>query len=185
MIISLVILREGSEIIIFLYALVVDGSMSWFSLLLGSVMGLILGVGVIMYLGLVRLPMKQIFSTTSILLTLIAAGMAAKAATKLVAIHAIPLITNHVWNTGWLLSQHSLIGKLFSVLIGYQQSPSAIAPIFYLFTAITIISYSKIESRKAIPTGHSRFTKCWMTLSTSGKCIGSIKRGCCELNLAE
>src|SRR4029079_2567907 len=72
------VMREGSEIVLFLYGIVVTGT-SIGSLLLGGVLGLLGGAAMtaLSYFGLIALPTRYIFQVTSVLLALLAAGMAA------------------------------------------------------------------------------------------------------------
>ena len=78
------------------------------------------------------------FNYSSVLLTLIAAGMVAKAVSKLIAMHIFTGIIPHLWNTSWLISDKSVLGKLLSVLIGYQSEPSLLALLAYVSTLIAI-----------------------------------------------
>src|SRR5262249_32763933 len=80
-VVGVAVLREGSEIVLFLYGIAVSGGETTSSMLLGGVAGLALGAGLsaFTYLGLLRVPSRHIFSVTSWLIALLAAGMAAQA----------------------------------------------------------------------------------------------------------
>src|SRR5947207_31053 len=66
---------------LFLYGIGAAGGGSGASIALGGAIGLLLGALVCMltYLGLVRIPAKPLFRVTTILIALLAAGMAAQA----------------------------------------------------------------------------------------------------------
>lgn len=147
-VVGIAVLREGSEIVLFLYGLHASGNSSWLSIISGGIGGVAIGVltGTLMYLGLLRIPMKHMFSVTSLLLTFIAAGMVANAVRKLVQIDALPGLINPLWDTSHILSTHSTVGKLFAVLIGYQDKPSAMALIWYLGTLGIILLIPKCIS---------------------------------------
>src|ERR1019366_9283199 len=70
------ILREGSEIVLFLYGIALSGGNTVVSMFLGGAMGLALGAGIsaMMYFGLLRIPARHLFSVTTFLISLLAAG---------------------------------------------------------------------------------------------------------------
>lgn len=140
-IIGLAVLREGSEIVVFLYGLMATGKTTWPQMLSGSVIGIALGsfFGVLMYYGLLRMSVKYLFQTTSLLLTFIAAGMAANAAGKLVHAGVLPALIHSLWNTSHWLPQQSLVGKFLFILVGYQENPNGMQALCYLITLVTII----------------------------------------------
>ena len=80
LIVFVAVMREGSEIVLFLYGIVVTGT-DLPSLLTGGAIGLLAGAALtaLSYYGLISLPTRYIFSVTSVLIALLAAGMAAQA----------------------------------------------------------------------------------------------------------
>src|ERR1700694_904977 len=80
LVVGLATLREGSEVVLFLYGIVAAGA-SVSSLLLGGVLGLAAGAlfTVLTYYGLLAIPPRHIFTVTTVLIALLAAGMAAQA----------------------------------------------------------------------------------------------------------
>ncbi len=80
-VVAIAVLREGSEVVLFLYGVAAaQGGASW-SMVAGGFVGLILGspVCLLTYLGLITIPTRYLFSVTSALIALLAAGMAAQA----------------------------------------------------------------------------------------------------------
>lgn len=142
MIITLVaVMREGSEVVLFLWAFA-TGGMSGMSMLAGGFVGLILGVlvGVAMYLGLLRIPMRHFFTVTGWLVLLIAAGLAAQAASFLNQAGVLPALGNGLWDTSAILSQGSLAGQMLHVMVGYTARPSGIQLLFYVVTLTVILT---------------------------------------------
>jgi len=139
-IIGLAVLREGSEIVVFVYGLIAAGQATWSSGLMGSLIGIMAGSisGLLMYYGLLRISVKYMFQVPSILLTLIAGGMAANAAGKLVHAGILPALVDSLWNTSAILSQHSILGRFLFILIGYQDHPNGMQGIFYFITLAII-----------------------------------------------
>jgi high-affinity iron transporter len=151
-IIGLAVLREGSEVVVFVYGLVAAAETSLPMALLGSLIGLGLGClsGFCMYYGLLRVSVKYMFQIPSILLTLIAGGMAANAAGKLVHAGLLPSLIQSLWNTSALLPQHSIMGRFLFILIGYQENPNGMQGLFYFLTLATIFMIAKRKAN-AVP----------------------------------
>lgn len=149
-VVGLAVLREGSEIVLFLYGLATsEGGMA--PTLGGGALGLVAGVivGSGLYLGLLRIPTRYLFSVTSWMITLLAAGMAAQAMTFLSAAGLLNL-GPQLWDTSWLLSQESLVGKALHTLVGYMDRPTVAQIIAYIVTVGLIITASRMTRRVAI-----------------------------------
>jgi high-affinity iron transporter len=137
---GLAVLREGSEIVLFLYGIFVSGEATVSEIAMGIVVGSAAGIltGVLMYWGMVRVPIKQLFSVSSALLALLAAGMAAKAVGHLVKANILPGLLNPIWDSSAILSQHSFTGRFFSIVVGYQDHPAGIQVLCYAVTLCII-----------------------------------------------
>ena len=129
------VLREGSEVVLFLYGIVASGT-TGNDLLIGGLLGVLGGVAVtgLSYLGLLVIPARHIFRVTGILITLLAAGMAAQAVFYLQAAGLLTMFGVPVWDTGWLLPQSSVVGIILHTLIGYNDQPTAMQLIAYVAT---------------------------------------------------
>lgn len=140
-VVALAVLREGSEIALFLYGMAVGGIG-----VAGLAGGIALGVGggallgFALYFGLLRIPMKHFFHVTNGMLVLLASGLAATAAGFLVQSNLLPAWGSQLWNTSWLLSNGSLAGKTLGILIGYNATPSGIQIVFYLVTLLLLVA---------------------------------------------
>jgi len=139
-VVAIAVLREGSEVVLFGYGLLASGSSAG-ALMLGGVLGILAGVGVgfAMYFGLLKIPMKHFFNATNGLLVLLAAGLASEAAGKLVQADALPTLVDTLWDSSWLLSDDSLLGKTLHVLVGYTAQPSGIQMAFYAATVLLLL----------------------------------------------
>jgi high-affinity iron transporter len=115
-------------------------------MVLGGALGLAAGVasGAALYLGLVRIPLRHLFSVTSWLVLLLAAGMASQAAAFLLQADLLPPLGMTVWDTSFLLSDHSLPGRVLHTLIGYTAQPAGIQLVFYLATLLVIGSLMRL-----------------------------------------
>lgn len=139
---AMAVLREGSETVLFLYGIAADGTAS--SMLEGGLIGVAAAavLGIVLYFGLLRVPLKHVFKITGALLVLIAAGLAAQAASLLVQTGLLPPIGYDIWNTTGILSQDSTLGLLLHILVGYVDRPMGIQVLVYLGTLAVIVSSS-------------------------------------------
>jgi high-affinity iron transporter len=152
---GLAVLREGSEVVLFLYGVLAAGGTSMTVMILGGALGVLAGAAVsaLLYLGLLAIPTRLLFSVTSGLITLLAAGLAAQAVAFLQQAGYFQILTSTVWDASWLLPEDSLVGRLLHTLIGYSDRPSAAQLVVYVLTVSAIISlmYSQRGSRSAAP----------------------------------
>jgi high-affinity iron transporter len=127
------VLREGSETVLFLTGIARGGDTSVRDFVLGGLLGTAAGVaaGMLIYLGLLRIPTRHLFNVTNLMILLLMAGMAAQATGFLVQAGYVAPIIDPVWDTSKLLSEHSLTGKILHTLVGYEARPTAIQLIIY------------------------------------------------------
>jgi len=148
-VVGLAVLREGSEVVLFLYGIMASGT-SGSALLVGGLLGIAGGAAftALTYLGLLAIPNRYIFSVTSWLIALLAAGMAAQAVQFLNNAGVVVALDRTLWDTSWLLSEKSIFGRLLHTLIGYIDQPTEmqllvyIATLFAMFLLMRIARYS-------------------------------------------
>ncbi len=145
LIVGLAVLREGSETVLFLYGIAATESGGRSPMLLGGLAGLSLGiaVGYTIYSGLLRLPLRWFFSATSVLVLLLAAGMASQAARFLIQADLLPSLAAPLWDTSSALPEDGLTGILLHNLIGYDARPAGMQFVFYLTVLLTILAGMK------------------------------------------
>ena len=133
-VVGVAVLREGSEVALFLYGVAASDGGSAISLALGGLLGLALGVGVCLltYFGLMRIPAKSLFTTTTVLITLLAAGMAAQAVAFLERANWLNSLDTVVWDSAWLLPETSIAGRTMHTLIGYTDQPTEMQLLVYI-----------------------------------------------------
>jgi high-affinity iron transporter len=146
---AVAVLREGSETVLFLYGIAAEGSSEAGSMLLGGLAGLVMAIiiGWLIYSGLARISMRHIFRVTGVIVTLLAAGLAAQAAAFLAQTGWLPPLGNRVWDTSWLLSQDSIPGQFLHIVVGYVAEPQGIQVVFYVLTLLFIIVTSAVARR--------------------------------------
>jgi high-affinity iron transporter len=134
------VMREGSEVVLFLAGIIMQGASNTAALALGSLGGLLLGAAVsaVVYSGLMVVPLKRVFTVTGVLVTLLAAGLAAEAVRQLSNAGLINVLDGTLWDTSWLLGEDSWPGRVLHVLIGYMDRPNGIEVLAYVATVATI-----------------------------------------------
>jgi high-affinity iron transporter len=139
-VVGVAVLREGSEVVLFLYGIAAQGGTSAVEMTAGGAVGVLAGAGVaaLMYFGLLRIPAGYLFSVTSWLIALLAAGMASQAIAFLQQAGILTAFSRSIWNTANILSEGSLLGKVLHTLIGYTDQPSGLQLAVYLVTLATI-----------------------------------------------
>ncbi len=151
-VVGISVLREGSEVVLFLYGIAIAGNDSAVMMWTGGIAGLALGatMTVLMYLGLVHIPTRYLFKVTSIMLALLAAGMASQAIAFLQQAQVVDIFTRTVWNTSGFLSEGSIPGKALHTLIGYTDRPSGLQLIVYSATLGTIFVLMRLFGKPAV-----------------------------------
>jgi len=148
------VMREGSEAAFFLFGAAQGIQQDGWTMLIGGLLGagIALAMGSLLYFGLIRIPLKNLFSVVGWLLMLLAAGMASQAASNLVMINVLPALVDPLWDTSALLPASSMLGELLHVLIGYDDAPSALQVIaFVVSLSIMVTIYYRLQSNARRP----------------------------------
>lgn len=140
LVVGIAVLREGAEIVLFLYGIAITDGGSGVALFLGGFAGLALGGGLsaLTYLGLLRIPARHLFKVTSVMIAFLAAGLAAQATFFLEQAGFVEILGDTVWDTSQILSEQSLPGRVLHTLIGYSDQPSVLQLLVYLGTLLII-----------------------------------------------
>jgi high-affinity iron transporter len=152
-VVGVAILREGSEIALFLYGIALSSGSTGALMFIGGAIGLALGAGVsaMMYFGLLRIPTRHLFTVTSWLIALLAAGMASQAVVFLQQAGLVTVFPHVVWDTSRVLSDGSLAGRALHTLIGYADRPTGIQLIVYIATLCAIFTLMRLFGRAPQP----------------------------------
>ena len=148
-VVAAAIFREGAEIILFVYSVASAGNIEGNEYITGIGLGVFGGitVGALLYLGLMKYAGKYIFKISTILLTLIAAGLAAEAAGIMTSSGIIELFSDQLWDSSWLVDNDSITGKVLNVTIGYDSRPNGMQMAFYFTTIILTVGMMRFRSR--------------------------------------
>ncbi len=137
--VSLAIIREGSEILIYLSGFAEHQIYLW-SAVTGGMIGISIGMSVgalIFYLLRSRSPYILSLSSQS-LLALVAAAMLSQASQLLIQADWLP--SQHtLWDSSGLLNEDSITGQLLYAIAGYEATPTIIQLGAYLFALASIL----------------------------------------------
>ncbi|MGH8124813.1 MAG: FTR1 family iron permease [Rhodanobacteraceae bacterium] len=147
-VVALAVLREGSEIVLFLFGMAAGGAgrLGFFA---GVPAGLAGGVavGFALYFGLLRIPIRYFFSVTNWMLVVLASGLAASAAGFLIQANLLPVWGSQLWDTSWLLSNGSIVGQAVHILTGYEARPAGMQLVFWIATFAILVTGMRMVSR--------------------------------------
>jgi high-affinity iron transporter len=155
-VVAVAVLREGSEVALFLYGILVSGETTW-NLFAGGLAGLGLGaaVSVATFYGLVTIPPRHLFAVTSALITFLAAGLAAQCVGFLQQAWIVTSLSQTLWDTSAILPDSSLLGRVLHTLIGYTDQPSVMQALVYVATLATIVAATKLASPHRVAPAHA------------------------------
>lgn len=140
-VVAVAVLREGAEVVLFLYGIAVSSNAGWIALLAGGLLGVTLGtlVSFLLYRGLAAIPVTRMFLVTNWLIALVAAGMAGQAAATLAGADLIPSWGFEIWDTSWLLREDSIPGRALHALVGYADRPMGVQLVAFLVVLIGLV----------------------------------------------
>jgi high-affinity iron transporter len=154
-VVGIAVLREGSEVVLFLYGIVASGT-STSALVLGGLLGVLAGAAftALTYWGLLAIPPRHIFAVTAVLIALLAAGMAAQAVQFLDAAGLIDVLGRRLWDSSSWLPQDSILGRLLHTLIGYNERPTELQLIAYVTTLAAMAVLTRLAAPAKAGAGH-------------------------------
>jgi len=133
-VVCVAVLREGFEVVMFLYGVLATDGATGAGVLAGGICGVLLGALVCYatYRGLLNIPERHLFGVTGVMIAFLAAGMAAQSIVFLEQANLVTALDTTVWDTSWLLSDGSVVGRALHTLIGYTERPSAMQLTVYV-----------------------------------------------------
>lgn len=141
-VVAVAVLREGSEVVLFLFGVAASGGTDPMAMLGGGLLGVAGGavISLAIYRGLLAIPTARLFAVTNGLVALLAAGMAGQAAVYLAQASLIPSLGDQIWDTSWLLRDDGLIGRALHALVGYSDRPMGVQLATWLVVLAVLIS---------------------------------------------
>ncbi len=155
---AVAVMREGSEVALFMYGLAASAGSTASELVIGSILGLLAGVAVTAatYLGLATIPQRRLFAVTTTLISFLAAGLAAQAVLFLQQAGVLTMLSETAWNTSAIMSDTGLFGRVLHTLIGYDDEPSVLQVVAYAATLAIIAALTKAFGSRRAPAAKRR-----------------------------
>jgi high-affinity iron transporter len=137
------VVREGIETSLFLFA----GSSNQgadLEFALGGIGGFAIAAaaGVVLYYGAARLPIKQFFLASGVVLMFLAAGLLSNALLELNEATVISNVGARPWDTESFISMTSDAGKFLHTLLGYDSAPGMSQIVLYWgYLSVVLTAY--------------------------------------------
>ena len=141
------VLREGIETALFLTAAAFGATAG--QTLAGGALGLAgaIAVGWLVYVAGKRLDLRAFFRATGVLLLLFAAGLFARGIHELQEAALLPVLIEHLWDLGPILSEDGTLGSLLRALFGYSASPSLLEAAGYVaYLAVVSVAWRRTSA---------------------------------------
>ncbi|WP_204306878.1 FTR1 family protein, partial [Klebsiella aerogenes] len=87
---------------------------------------------------------RYVFSVTSALIILLAAGLAAQAVQFLTNAGIVTVLDQQMWNTSAYLTENSLPGRVLHALVGYTDRPTIAQGIAYVGTIAVMVALMQL-----------------------------------------
>lgn len=144
-VVAVAVLREGSEVVLFLYGVAASGGAGPVAMLGGGLIGVAGGAAIsfLIYRGLLAIPTGSLFAVTNGLVALLAAGMAGQASVYLEQAGFLPSLGDQVWDTSWLLRDDSLVGRALHALVGYSDRPMGVQIATYVAVLTVLVAVGR------------------------------------------
>jgi high-affinity iron transporter len=132
--VALAVLREGAETVLFVSGAITGTETSTGAVVAAVILGVALGAaaGLVIYGGLARISPRHLFTTTNVLIAILAGSIGSQLVKSLAQAGFIERWTSPLWDTSQWLAPDSAIGTLLHALVGYDARPSAAQLASYL-----------------------------------------------------
>jgi len=143
------VMREGSETVFFLFGVARGADPDGWAMLIGGIAGalLALSLGMLLYLGMLRIPLGRLFGMLGLLLAVMAAGMVARGVEQLVTIAWLPPLVDPLWDSSWLIESDSLWGDVLHLLVGYTDRPSGMQVAAFVLSLLLLVALAYGKGR--------------------------------------
>lgn len=151
MVIFIAIIREGVEAVIFLNAINYASGINF----LGGTLGIIaaIAVGYLFFVSTRKINLKKLFSVSSILLILFAAGLTAHGIHEFEEAGVVRGIIAPLFDINHILDEKGVLGSFLKGLFGYNGNPSLLEVMAYSSYLILILYlYRRISISKVMAT---------------------------------
>jgi len=141
------IIREGVETVIFLNAVNYASGVNFLGGSLGIISAIV--VGYLFFVSTKKINLKRLFSISSILLILFAAGLVAHGVHEFHEAELVSGIVTPLFDINHILNEKGIVGSFLKGLFGYNGNPSLLEVIFYVsYLGLIFYLYKRIEKSR-------------------------------------
>ncbi|MEK6983987.1 MAG: FTR1 family protein [Nanoarchaeota archaeon] len=147
MLIFIAVIREGVETVIFLNAINYASGINF----IGGTLGILAAIiaGYLFFVSTKKINLKRLFSISSIMLILFAAGLVAHGIHEFEEAKLVSGIITPLFDINNILNEKGIIGSFLKGLFGYNGNPSLLEVIAWTFyLGVIFYLYKRIESSR-------------------------------------
>ncbi|WP_313699734.1 FTR1 family protein [Achromobacter sp.] len=158
--VAIAVAREGSETVVFLYGTVSagEGGSDMLMLAVAGVAGFAVALLTfwLLQLGGKLITWRRFFFVTEILLLLLAGSLLVGGLDHLISLDVLPTIVDPVWDSSWLLSDSTGVGKVLADFAGYRALPALSSLLLWIAYWIIVWTLLRWAGGRPAPVAAAR-----------------------------
>ncbi|HAP24990.1 MAG TPA: FTR1 family iron permease [Achromobacter sp.] len=158
--VAIAVAREGSETVVFLYGTVSagEGGSDMLMLAVAGVAGFAVALLTfwLLQLGGKLITWRRFFFVTEILLLLLASSLLVGGLDHLISLDVLPTIVDPVWDSSWLLSDSTGVGKVLADFAGYRALPALSSLLLWIAYWIIVWALLRWAGGRPAPVAAAR-----------------------------
>ncbi|WP_338618573.1 FTR1 family protein [Achromobacter sp. E1] len=158
--VAIAVAREGSETVVFLYGTVSagEGGSDMLMLAVAGVAGFAVALLTfwLLQLGGKLITWRRFFFVTEILLLLLAGSLLVGGLDHLISLDVLPTLVDPVWDSSWLLSDSSGVGKVLADFAGYRALPALTSVLLWVAYWIIVWALLRWAGGRPAPVAAAR-----------------------------
>ena len=158
--VAIAVAREGSETVVFLYGTVSagEGGSDMLMLAVAGVAGFAVALLTfwLLQLGGKLITWRRFFFVTEILLLLLAGSLLVGGLDHLISLDVLPTLVDPVWDSSWLLSDSTGVGKVLADFAGYRALPALSSVLLWVAYWIIVWALLRRAGGRPAPVAAAR-----------------------------
>ena len=158
--VAIAVAREGSETVVFLYGTVSagEGGSDMLMLAVAGVAGFAVALLTfwLLQLGGKLITWRRFFFVTEILLLLLAGSLLVGGLDHLISLDVLPTLVDPVWDSSWLLSDSTGVGKVLADFAGYRALPALSSVLLWVAYWIIVWALLRWAGGRPAPVAAAR-----------------------------
>ncbi len=158
--VAIAVAREGSETVVFLYGTVSagEGGSDMLMLAVAGIAGFAVALLTfwLLQLGGKLITWRRFFFVTEILLLLLAGSLLVGGLDHLISLDVLPTLVDPVWDSSWLLSDSTGVGKVLADFAGYRALPALTSVLLWVAYWIIVWALLRWAGGRPAPVAAAR-----------------------------